>query len=171
MRVMSVIGAMSAIALLAVSTTVNGQSTAAAAKAPAQDTAVLAVINRMFDGFAKKDTTIIRSTLHEDVKLVTAVTNREGKAVVQTSTMDDFLKSIASAPGKLDERLFNPEVRVDGNLATVWVLYEFWHDDKYSHCGFDSFQLARTEMGWKIFSIADTRRRTCDSPASKAAPK
>ena len=164
---MKVISAISAIAVLALSATASAQTAAAPASAPAQqDTAVLAVINRMFEGFAKKDTTIIRSTLHEDVKLVTAVTNREGKAVVQTTTMDKFLQGIASAPGKLDERLFNPEVRVDGNLATVWVLYEFWYDDKYSHCGFDSFQLARTEMGWKIFSIADTRRKTC-GPTSK----
>jgi hypothetical protein len=165
---MKMISAMGAIAVLALASTVGAQTAATPASAQApQDTAVLAVINRMFEGFAKKDTTIIRSTLHDDVKLVTAVTNREGKAVVLSTPMDKFLQGIASAPGKLDERLFDPEVRVDGNLATVWVLYEFWHDDKYSHCGFDSFQLARTEAGWKIFSIADTRRKTCDSPASK----
>jgi hypothetical protein len=168
---MKSISVMSAMAVLAFGTAAFAQTPAPATALPQQDTAVLAVVNRMFEGFAQKDTTIIRSTLHEDVKLVTAVTNREGKAVVQTGTMDEFLKGIASAPGKLDERLFNPEVRVDGNLATVWVLYEFWYDDKYSHCGFDSFQLARTEMGWKIFSIADTRRKTCDSPASKPASK
>jgi hypothetical protein len=167
MKLNSAISGMSAIALLAFAATASAQTpaTPASAQAP-QDTAVLAVVNRMFEGFAKKDTTIIRSTLHDDVKLVTAVTNREGKPVVQTGTMDDFLKTIASAPGKLDERLFNPEIRVDGNLATVWVLYEFWHDDKYSHCGIDSFQLARTEMGWKIFSIADTRRGKCNTPGS-----
>lgn len=139
---------------------------AAAQTESATDQEVLAVINTMFEGFAKKDTTIIRSTLHDDVKLVTAVTNREGKAIVHTETMDKFLIGIATAPGKLDERLFNPEVRVDGNLATVWVLYEFWYDDKYSHCGVDSFQLARTEQGWKIFSIADTRRGKCNTPGS-----
>jgi hypothetical protein len=169
---MKAIRAMSAIAVLAFSTAAGAQTAAAPQSAAATEKDVLAVVNRMFDGFAKKDTTIIRGTLHDDVKLITAVTNKEGKAVVHAETMDKFLVGIATAPGKLDERLFNPEVRIDGNLASVWVLYEFWYDDKYSHCGIDSFQLARTEMGWKIFSIADTRRKTCEGlPGSKAAPK
>lgn len=122
---------------------------------------VVAVIHRMFDGFAKKDTTIMRSTLHDDVKLVTAMNNREGKPVIRAESMDAFLQNIAKADGKLDERLFNPEVRIDDNLATVWVKYEFWFNDQYSHCGYDSFQLAKSETGWKIFSIADTRRKEC----------
>lgn len=122
---------------------------------------VLAVVQRMFEGFAQKDTALIRSTLHTDVKLVTAVTNREGKPVVRTETMAAFLQGIAKAEGSLDEKLFNPEVRVEDNLATVWTRYEFWYDGKYSHCGIDSFQLARTESGWKIFSIADTRKASC----------
>lgn len=158
---MKMISAMSAIAVLAFSSPASAQTTSAAT-----DQEVLAVINTMFEGFAKKDTTIIRGTLHDDVRLVTAVTNKEGKRIVHTETMDKFLQGIASAPGKLEEKLFDPEVRIDGNLATVWVRYEFWYDDKYSHCGFDSFQLARTEQGWKIFSIADTRRGKCNTPGS-----
>jgi hypothetical protein len=146
------------VMLLVSAAAANGQTPAAT---PSANDEVMAVVNRMFEGFAKKDTTIIRGTLHNDVKLVTAVTNREGKRMVRAETMDDFLKSIASAQGKLDERLFNPEVRVEDNLATVWVRYEFWFNDKYSHCGIDSFQLARTDDGWKIFSIADTRKAKC----------
>lgn len=160
MRAMRAIGAMGAIAVLAFGSPASAQTTSAA------DQEVLAVINTMFEGFARKDTTIIRGTLHDDVKLVTAVTNKEGKPIVHTETMDNFLQGIAKAPGKLEEKLFDPEVRIDGNLATVWVLYEFWYDDKYSHCGIDSFQLARTEGGWKIFSIADTRRGKCNTPGS-----
>jgi hypothetical protein len=160
MKAIRAISAMGAIVMLAFA------GPAAAQTASAADQEVLAVVNTMFEGFAKKDTTIIRSTLHDDVKLVTAVTNKEGKAVVMNTPMDKFLQGIASAPGKLEEKLFNPEIRIDGNLATVWVLYEFWYDDKYSHCGIDSFQLARTEAGWKIFSIADTRRGKCNTPGS-----
>jgi hypothetical protein len=156
MRAIRAMSAMSALALFAFGTSASAQTAAT----PEQD--VLAVVNRMFEGFAKKDTTIIRATLAEDVKLVSAFNNREGKPMVRAETMDKFLVGIATAPGTLDERLFNPEVRIDGNLATVWVKYEFWYDGKYSHCGFDSFQLARGEAGWKIFSIADTRRPKCE---------
>jgi hypothetical protein len=156
MRVIRAISTMSALAVLAFAAPARAQTAAI----PDQD--VMAVINRMFEGFAKKDTTIIRGTLAEDVKLVSAFNNREGKPMVHAETMDKFLVGIATAPGTLDERLFNPEVRIDGNLATVWVKYEFWYDGKYSHCGFDAFQLARGEAGWKIISIADTRRPKCE---------
>ena len=48
---------------------------------------------------------------------------------------------------------------MDGNLANVWVYYEFYAGDKFSHCGVDNFQLGRTDAGWKIILLADSRRR------------
>ena len=44
-------------------------------------------------------------------------------------------------------------------LASVWVPYEFYLGDKFSHCGVDAFHLARFEDGWKIIGLADTQRR------------
>lgn len=152
---------MKKLVALAVATLLLGASAPAHAQQQTAEQEVLAVVQRMFEGFAQKDTAIIRGTLHADVRLATAATNREGKPVVRAETMDKFLQGIANAEGKLEEKLFNPEVRIEDNLATVWTRYEFWYNDKYSHCGIDSFQLARTEGGWKIFSIADTRKASC----------
>jgi hypothetical protein len=135
-----------------------------ATEAKAQATAeqeVLAVVTRMFDGMRAQDTAMIRSTLFTDVRLLTTGTNREGKAVARAEGMDGFIQSIAKATGKLDEKIMSPEVRIEDNLATVWVRYEFYFNDKYSHCGIDAFQLVKTDAGWKIASIADTRRQSC----------
>ena len=134
-----------------------------AAKVEAQSTPeqeVLAVVTRMFDGMRAQDTAMIRSTLFTDVKLLTTGT-REGKPVARVEGMDGFIQSIAKATGKLDEKIMSPEVRIEDNLATVWVRYEFYFNDKYSHCGIDAFQLVKTEAGWKIATIADTRRQSC----------
>ncbi len=49
-------------------------------------------------------------------------------------------------------------MRVEDNLATVWLAYDFFVGDELDHCGEDTFQLARTSLGWKIIAIADTRR-------------
>ena len=133
--------------------------TEAMAQTPEQD--VLAVVNRFFDGMRAKDTTMISATLFDDVKLVTTFNNREGKPVARAEAMSGFMNAISKAPGKLDERLSHPEVRVEDNLATVWTRYELYIDDKYSHCGVDAFQLVRTEAGWKIATIADTRKASC----------
>lgn len=134
-----------------------------ATKAHAQTTAeqeVLAVVTRMFDGMRAQDTAMIRSTLFNDVRLLTTGT-REGKPVARVEGMDGFIQSIAKATGKLDEKIMSPEVRIEDNLATVWVRYEFYFNEKYSHCGVDAFQLVKTDAGWKIATIADTRRQSC----------
>jgi hypothetical protein len=80
--------------------------------------------------------------------------------------MDTFLRSVAGSQAVLDERLFHPEVRVEGGLATVWTYYELWVGDQFSHCGYDAFQLARAADGWKIVAIADNRRSDgCEPPS------
>lgn len=60
------------------------------------------------------------------------------------------------AGGDYVERGFDPEVRIQGHLATVWLPYDFYTDDQLSHCGVDAFILLRTDEGWRIASIAWT---------------
>jgi hypothetical protein len=50
-------------------------------------------------------------------------------------------------------------VHVDGPLAVVWADYSFYAGSKFSHCGVDAFQLARTGTTWQIISIVDTWRK------------
>ncbi len=59
-----------------------------------------------------------------------------------------------------DERLRNTAVRVDGPLASVWTEYAFYAGPRFSHCGVDARQLARTAAGWRIVALVDTRQRT-----------
>jgi hypothetical protein len=50
-------------------------------------------------------------------------------------------------------------------LAQAWCDYAFYVDKSYSHCGVDAFQLFKGKDGWKIFHLADTRRKTgCTIP-------
>jgi hypothetical protein len=134
-----------------------------AARVHAQTTEqeVVNVVNRFFDGMRAQDTAMIRSTLFNDVRLVTTATNREGKPFARAEAIDGFMQAVAKAPGKLDEKIMAPEVRVEDNLATVWTRYELYVNEKYSHCGIDALQLVKTEAGWKIATIADTRRQSC----------
>ena len=84
---------------------------------------------------------------------------RNGVPVVETTSIDDFVKAIGGAKVSLNERIWDSEVRVDGDLATVWTKYDFLRAGAFSHCGVDAFQLARTPEGWKIIQIADTHRQ------------
>lgn len=122
---------------------------------------VYAVVEKFFAGFNAKDTTVMRSTLFGDVKLFTTGTNQQGQAVAREEAASGLMTSIAGAPGKLFEKIFEPVVQVEDNLANVWVRYEFYMNDNYSHCGIDSFMLVKTADGWKIAALADTRRKQC----------
>jgi ketosteroid isomerase-like protein len=126
---------------------------------------VLAVVRQFFDGMRAKDTAAIRALTHPSARLLGAGPNREGTLRVEETPMDRFLQIVGSAPGTLDEKIWDPEVRVDGDLATVWTQYAFYYDGNFSHCGVDAFQLARTADGWKVVQIADTRRTAgCPTP-------
>jgi hypothetical protein len=54
------------------------------------------------------------------------------------------------------ERMWDPEVRIDGPVATVWAPYDFYSATEFSHCGTDAFQLAKTADGWKVAMISYT---------------
>ena len=142
------------ILLVPVLATLAGMAPAAA-QAPEDE--VLAVVNRLFDGMRQADTTVMRSTLHADVRLVTTG-ERDGEPVAQVVAVERWLDAVAGSTERLDETLHGPEVRIDGNLATVWTFYTLHVGDRFSHCGVDAFQLVRGSVGWKIIQVADTRR-------------
>ncbi|MGL1887536.1 MAG: hypothetical protein OCD76_13555 [Reichenbachiella sp.] len=58
------------------------------------------------------------------------------------------------------EKTWNYDIKVDGTLAQVWCEYAFFAGERFSHCGVDAFQLLKTSVGWKIFIVTDTRRKT-----------
>jgi cyanophycinase len=120
--------------------------------------AVIASMNRLFDAMRSKDTVNIRKLLHPDLRIF--VPGVQGDAPrVRVSNVDTFVRSIAASTDRLDERPFDPEVRVDGNLASVWTYYEFRTGTTFSHCGSDAFQLARLSDGWQVIGLSYTTQR------------
>ena len=79
---------------------------------------------------------------------------------IRTDKVEDFAKQVgASQAGDLDERFTISKILVDGNMASVWVPYQFYYKGNFSHCGVNSFQLAKINNEWKIQYIIDTRRK------------
>ena len=153
-------------AFLALLATGASAQTAAPVAQPSPDTAalraeVLAVVNKLFDGMKKRDTASMRSLFHPSASLLSSSV-RNGTPTISSDPIDAWIGSIGSAPAGvlLDERLMNTVVLVEDGLATVWTEYELWIGDRFSHCGVDAMTLGKTGSGWKLLSIADTRRRT-----------
>jgi Putative lumazine-binding len=122
-----------------------------------EEQAVLAPVNAMFDGMAKRDAAAIKEpTLPGG----TMVLMRDGKPTQMT--FEDFANRVGK-PGttKIEERIHDPLIRIDNDLAVVWAPFEFMVDGKVDHCGTDLFNLVRKDGKWLIASVADTGRKDC----------
>lgn len=120
------------------------------------------VIDTFFEGFHKGDTVLMKSVITNDIVLQTTFMDKEGKNKIVVDPVEGLLNAIANRPEdqKWDERLLDYQIAIDGNLAHVWTPYEFWFNSAFSHCGANSFTLARTDDGWKIIHLIDSRRKS-----------
>jgi hypothetical protein len=127
----------------------------------AEEKAVLATVQRMFDAMRTKDTAAFRDIFEPNAKLVGIRTRPNGEQAVQVLPWEQFGAFMArDTRGPWIERAWSPEVRIRGTLATVWAEYDFHFGQTPSHCGVDAVQLLKTSAGWKIVSIADTYELT-----------
>jgi len=115
----------------------------------------LAVVTRLFEAMQARDADGIRATFVSDGQLAIAQ-ERDGQTTVRTLTAEAFAKSISEGKGVYRERMYKPEALVTGDLVTVRGRYGFYVDDRFSHCGMNSFHLMRTQQGWKIVNAAST---------------
>lgn len=124
---------------------------------PAEEQAVLASIHAMFDGMSNRDASAIKApTLPGG----TMVLMRDGKPTQMT--FESFAERVGK-PGatQIQERIHDPLVRIDNDLAVVWAPFDFLVDGKIDHCGTDLFNLVRVDGKWMIASVADTGTKTC----------
>jgi hypothetical protein len=113
---------------------------AALLAATPEEDAVLAPVHALFDGMAHRDAAAIKaSALPGTVFLLM----RDGKPAQMT--VEAFADRVGK-PSKtqIEERIHDPLVRIDNDLAVVWAPFEFLVDGK-----------------WRIASVADTGRKEC----------
>ena len=122
-----------------------------------EEQAVLAPVKALFDGMAKRDSAAIKDPLLPGGMMVLM---RDGKPIQMT--FEDFADRVGKpATTRIEERIHDPLVRIDRDLAMVWAPFEFLVDGKLDHCGTDLFNLIRTDGKWLIAGVADTGRKDC----------
>ena len=130
------------------------------AKSQTSADSVKAVVNQLFTAMKTSNAVLLLSAFGDSAILQTIATNKDG-VTVKNESVKSFANSIKSAPsGALDERISFDVIKIDGALASVWTPYSFYYNNKFSHCGVNSFQIIRTSAGWKIQYLIDTRRKT-----------
>lgn len=148
------------IVIATAAATANAQSTADRA-------AVLEAVQRFFDTMTARDVEGARAVLVPQGRFHVIDTVKPGSEPRSFSN-EEYFAQLQASKQTMRERIWNPDVRVHGSIATVWTPYDFWIDGKLSHCGVDAFDLIKSGEGWKIAGGAYTIERNC--PPSPLGP-
>ncbi len=132
----------------------------ALAATPEED-AVLAPVHELFNGMSSRDGAAIKASA---IPAANMILMRDGKP--HQMTIEAFADRLSKPAGDakqapIEERIHDPLVRIDNDLAVVWAPFEFLTDGKVDHCGTDLFNLVRIDGKWLIASVADTGRKDC----------
>ena len=127
----------------------------------ADQQAIAAVVETLFNGMRTGDSTMVRSVFHPEIRMVTSFRNQQGPQVRVENSLDGFVTAVGTPhPEVWDERISNLTIMTDGDFGIAWMEYGFFLGERFSHCGIDMMELVRGETGWKIIGLADTRRRS-----------
>jgi hypothetical protein len=137
---------------------------AAVAGAQKPEDAVIAVVQRMFDGMRTADSAMVRGVFAPGARFA-SVDARQTPPALRYDTPDAWIAAIATSNRAWDEQIYDVQARVDAGIAHVWAPYTFYLNKAVRHCGVNTIDLVKVGDEWKITQIADSRRReNCPDP-------
>ena len=144
-------------------TSVDSHPLASYTASPTQQAGAVMALQRLFDALETGDAELLRSVV--DPSVVMHFTElRDGETTFGSATLDGLATRITSSDTPLIERMWDPFVVVDGDLATIWTPYDFYSGTTFSHCGVDVATLMKTDDNWTIVALSWTRQQppACD---------
>jgi putative lumazine-binding protein len=120
--------------------------------------AVLATVERLFGALASKDRAALLGAVVAEGRATSTGVDEQGRPEVHSSDWTTFADRLAGMTDRLRERLIDPHVHVEGDIAMIWSRYEFERDGVFSHCGIDHFDLVRIEGRWRVLNLTWTRQ-------------
>jgi hypothetical protein len=126
----------------------------------AAEAAVLQPVNALFAALAARDGAAIQAQGMEGGSATSVAENTDGTRTIKPMNWADFAAHIKPGPERYEERLTDPAIEIDGDIAMVWSPYVFRIDGKLHHCGVDHFDLVRQGGAWRIQHITWSSRTT-----------
>jgi hypothetical protein len=85
---------------------------------------------------------------------VFAARDQDGGGTYVTRTAAEQRTAGRRAP--IIERGFDPQVRIAGTIAMVWLPYDLYAEGRWLHCGVDLFTMVRVGSVWRIANFTYT---------------
>ena len=128
--------------------------------APTFDEAeVLAPINAAFAAFKRGDGAAVLRHAYPDGRVTAVGTLPSGFSGLRQSSFTEFAAKLTPAAA-FRERITNPAIEIDGDVALVWAPFIVEIGGKVASCGYDHFDLVRQDRVWKIMNLTFSSRTT-----------
>jgi hypothetical protein len=115
--------------------------------------AVIAAADSVLAALSNGDNaTLARLTL--DSAVVGGAGMRDGVERLSLRTWGLYINR--TGPSTFTERGFDATARVQDRVAQVWMPYDLYLGDKWSHCGVDTFTLIKYEGRWRVAALIYT---------------
>jgi hypothetical protein len=121
---------------------------------------VMAPVNAALAGIAAHDAGAVRAVIDPDGGATVVSDQPGGSVTVKHLSWDDFLAGLKPSTDTYEERLTDPAVETDGDVAMVWSPYVFYLNGKAHHCGTDHFDLIHQATGWKLLNVTWSQHTT-----------
>lgn len=132
--------------------------------ADADTGAVLAPVNAFFAAIAASDPKAVLAVVRPDGGATYAAENADGTRTITRRTWAEVAARFAPGADRFEERISDPAIESDGDIAMVWAPYTFRINGKLHHCGVDHFDLIREAGTWKIANASwSSRLSGCDA--------
>ncbi|MBY8823123.1 nuclear transport factor 2 family protein [Sphingomonas colocasiae] len=124
------------------------------------EVAVMVPVNGIFAGLTAHDGQAILTHVRPEGMATVAIEKPDGGRAIRRMSWADFAGGIKPGPQHLEERMTNPAIDIDGDIAMVWGRYVLLVDGKPHHCGVNHFDMLRENGQWKVLNVTWSQRTT-----------
>ncbi len=124
-----------------------------------EEAAVLAPINEAFRALESQDSAALLRHVYPEGRVVAVGTLPSGASGLRQSSWTEYAARMKPGNG-FKERITNPAIEVDGDVALVWAPFTIERGGKIVSCGTDHFDMVRQDRTWKIMNITFSTRTT-----------
>jgi hypothetical protein len=126
---------------------------------------VMAPIDAMFRGLAAHDGAAILAQVRPEGGATVALEQPDGTRSIRHLSWSEFTAGVKPGPDRLEEKMIDTAIEVDGDIAMVWGPYTFTVNGKVHHCGVNHFDLVRDGGSWKVLNVTWSQRTTGCAPS------
>ena len=121
--------------------------------------AVLATIDALFAAFESGDAAAMLRQVYPEGRVTSSGRRGDGTVNVRPQTWTQFAERLTPQRA-FQERIVNPVVHIDQDIALVWAPFVVRVGGKVSNCGIDHLDLVRESGGWRVMNLTFSSRTT-----------